>query len=902
MANLGIVGLSVDLLLGSFQARSALSNARTAPAQTLANTALPDTSVPPPWDPASRPPGLEETLRNGLARGVFFENDLGRFSDSSAPLDQQKLFALYSGVNRLAALATEASDRTVTDSTRSFLNKNLTNGLTQLSDFLSATEFEDLGFVQGKGLTKAQSESTISRGLSEFTTGVIHDGEFDAPVDGFLGDVRISITAKKFSGDITVNIDLADLGATPRTLDNVAEHINAELTAAGIITQVKREKIGEPDENGIIAGSRFGFKFSGTSTETLDFSAPDATPSIYTVGNTGLGDTLATQFSRFNTVEGAAPETVFSKRLEAADGVGGTADAQAAVRKSLAVATGANGEVFVVSEASAEVSGLNPRGEQDVFLTKFDSQGNEVFSRALGAAGTASGLALSVGADGAVVVAGKISGGFGTTIDVGGDDAFAVKYDADGSEVFAQRFGGLLNEEVSSVAIGDDGTVFLAGRTTSTLEGTRGGGEDGFIRALDANGTTLYTRQFGGAGDERAKAIALDANGDLLVASEEDGVGVLRKFSSADGTSPAVYEFSVGDLGNGQLNAITFDGDGILLAGTAGEGNALGAAVNAHSGADDGFVVRIDEDIGGQPSRSFTTFLGTAGSDRIRGAQTLNGQLYVAGSTTGSLPGGGTLNGTENAFTAVLDASTGALTGSVQVAGGGGFSSAQAIAIDPLGNSSLDAFGLPRGEILFSDSRVIADRTTARAGDNFFISIDGGAKRKITIDDNDDLRALALKINTVLVPAGNADVRRTDNGDALVITPQEGRSFELSAGSEGQDLLRALGLPEGAVKLEEPEDEDGTKAIPVHSLGIGSALDLSTLNSATAASEALEEALATIRSAYRTLTQDPALTDLLNGNNAALNGPVPEHLRSQIANYSAGLARLQSGGGGGTIV
>ncbi len=897
MADLGLpppIVFNTNLLLDVFSARSAQNFARTASAQSLVSSDVPDTSVPPPWDLDAKPPGLEEILRTVLSRGIFFENDLGAFSDTSAPEDQKKLFALYSGVNRLAALATEASDKTITAARRNFLNNRFAEGITQLSSFLSVTDYEELSFLKGKQLDSADTTLVIDRGTSELVTGVIQNGPFDDPVASLAGDVRFDITAKKSGGDVVVNLDLAEMGATARTLDNVADYINTKLDAAGVVTTVQRVKIGEPDENGIIAGSQFGFKFTGVSTEPLSFSAPVSTPSIYTVGTSGSGDTQAVQFIRYDAQAGAAPQVDFSKRIETTEGTPSSA---------LGVATGTNGEVYVLSQSGGIVGGLAAQGEQDVFLTKYDSTGREVFTRGLGATSSASGLALAVGADGSVVVAGKISGALGATADRGAEDAFAVKFDAAGKEVFVQRFGGAGNEEVRSVALAADGTIYLAGRTNSALDGVNGGGGDGFVRALGADGTTLYTRQFGGAGEEAANAITLDANGDLLVASVEDGTGKLRKYSAVDGVSAAIYEHDLGALSGGTISAITLDGTGIVLAGTAGTANGLGSSITAHSGGRDGFIARIDEDAGGQPIRSYTTFLGTSGEDRIGSLVADGGNLYLAGDTTGSLPGGGVLGGTENAFTAVLNATSGALDGSVQVSGHAGFSSAASIAIDPQGASILDAFGLPHGDFLYADSRVITDRSLARAGDSFLISVDGGLKRKVSIDADDNYRALTFKINAITILDGKADVVRGSTGDTLRITPTEGHTIEFFAGPEGRDLLSALGLPEGVVQVDPAKSnlDSATAAPPIYGLGIGSALDIGLLKNADIASTVLQDALTTIRTAYRTLTQDPALTDLLNGKNKGANGPVPAYLQRQIANYSAGLARLQSGGGGFVI-
>jgi len=897
MADLGLlppIGLSSNLLIDVFNARSAQTLARTFKPGPLPNSKAPDTSVPPPWDPDAKPPVLEKTLNTVLARGVFFENDLGAFSNSAAPPDQKKLFALYSGVNKLAALATDASNRTTTDSRRSFLNKNFANGIAQLGSFLSATKFDELSFLQGEKLTSARSTLAIGRGNSEFVTGVIQDGPFDAPVASLSGNVQFDITAKKLNGNVVVNIDLAGMGTTPRNLDNVAAYINTKLAAAGLVTTVKRVKIGTPDKNGIIPGTQFGLKFTGVSSEPLSFSSPTSTPSLYTVGTSGFGKDLAVQLIRYDTQTGAAPTVAFSNRLETTEGT---------PSKALAVKTGANGEVYVLSQSTGTIGGLTPRGTQDVFLTKYDSTGKEVFTRGIGAADTASGLALAVAADGSVVVAGKVTGILGSTTNFGGADAFVTKFDATGREVFVKRFGGSGTDDVRSIALGANGNIYLAGRTSSPLSGTQGGGDDGYVRALSSTGATLYTRQFGGAGNETANAITVDANGDLLVASVESGVGKLRKYSAADGVSAALYTHDLGTLDGGTISSITLDGTGIIVAGSAGAANALGPAVTAHAGGRDGFVARIDENGLGQPVRTYTTFLGTSTDDRINDVVAYGGNLYLAGSTTGSLPGGGVLAGTENAYSAVLNAANGAQTGSVQVSGRAGFSSAAAIAVDPQGVSILDALGLPRGDVLYADSRLLTDRSLARAGDSFLISVDGGAKRKIRISATDNYRTLTQKINAITLLNGKASVVRGTDGDTLKITASKRHSIELFAGPKGRDLLSALGLPEGVIQPSKAVTTKTTTPTepPTYGLALGSDLDLSTLTGAKAASDILQQALTTIRSAYRTLTLDPALKDLLNGKGKGTGGPVPAYLSRQIANYSAGLSRLQSGGGGGFI-
>jgi len=901
MADFGFsrpISLSSDLLLSNYQAGAALRQAqafasRGANNLSRSNAVRPDTSVPPPWDPAASPLGQAAVLTQALANGEFFHEDLESFSDTAAPEDQQKLFALYQGIRRLAALGIEATDDTITDSRRRLLDRRLGEGITQLESFLAVTEFEALSFLQGAEINRANSTISIERNRADYITGVVHQGAFDDVVPGFADDAEFTITAKRVTGDVVVNINLADLGTTPRTLDNVADFINTELAAAELFSTFKRVKIGEPDENGVVPGNQFGFQIVGSSTEPLEFSAAVATPAIYTVGTTGSDETTTARLVKYDAEAIGGPAIDFSTRLEAAED---------ATTEFLATKVGTNGEIYAIVRSDGAIAGLAPRGEDDIYLVRFDSTGKPAFTRALGAAGDVDVRGLAIGADGSVVLSGKVSGVFSNTTQLGGTDSFVVKYDGNGTEQFIKRFGANADDQANGVVVANDGTIYVVGATNGSLSGPHNGGSDGYIRALDTNGDTLFTRQFGTSNAESATAIALDANGDLLVASSENGIGKLTKYSASNGTDPALWQHDLGSLDNGSIASLSVNGSAIIVGGTVGANNGLGAGIVAHSGANDGFVIRVDEDGGGVPTRIWTNFLGTAATDRITGIDTANDKLYAAGTTAGSLPGGGVLDGTRNAFISRFDLTTGILEGTSQLTGRGGIATANALAIDPAGTSVLDVFGLPHGLAVTSDSRVVTERTVAREGDQLQISIDGGPRRSVTIDANDTYRALTFKINAILVLDGTSRTVRGSVGDTLRIEAADEHTIELFAGPDGRDLLSALGIPEGVIRTNPllTTGEVSSAAPPIYGLGFSSGIGLTTLTAAISANKVLEDALSLVRTAYRQLTIDPALQDLLtNGRNRSANGPVPAFLTAQIANYTAGLARLTGGGGGG---
>ena len=917
--------ISSNLLSAWYGAQSAVALSRTTAFSSSASNAQnasqsKSSEVLPPWDARGEIEALDVLKRSALADGVFFDKKLGDFANLDVGEDEKQLFAMYQGLRRLQALGAEAAEKTTTDTRRDFLNRRFQEGLEQLNSFFGDLSLEGVTVLKGEELSKAESKLAVSRGVSEYTTGIVHSGAFDAEVDGFQGDVSFTINVKKSGVSTPVAIDLANMGATPRTLDNVADFINTELEAAGMLSRIERVKIGEKDENGIIPGNDFGFKIKGILTETLSFEPASGNPAVYMVGVSGDREGAGGQLTKYVDIANGG-EAAFMRRIDA-DGsvtttdvaVPGGEEGETETRtktesnplRILDSVQGADGGLYVVGYASNGVAGQSIKGEQDLILMRYDTTGKQVWARTLGAAGSAEGASIALDANGNVVVAGSIEGELGDTTQLGGSDSLVSKFSADGVEQWTKRFGGNQDDSATAVSVGADGTIYVAGQTNAPLGGVVNAGKaDGYLRALDEDGKVIYTRAAGASAEnDTAKSIAQASDGGLIIASEVDGRGVLTKYAAGDdGTGAAVWTMDLGDLDGGRIGEVTVGDDGaIYLAGAAGAAFAPSAPITANAGGRDAFLMKISD--GPSASVDFTTFLGSAEDNSASAVTVSNGVAYVSGKTSGALPGQ-TQTGDRNAFVAGFDTTSGAVTFTQQLSGRGGLAEANAVVVDPTGDNALDKLGFPTGEVRYADSRVITARSSVREGDHFYISVDGGRKKKITIDGDETMRSLTFKLNAVLVLDGTSDVRRSANGDMLRIKPKEGVKIELFAGDDGRDALSGLGLPEGSIigKGSLLDKDDSTSDAPeIFAMELPTSLSISNKDAAAKALEALTKAQSVIQRAYRDLTTDPALKALLDGPQAGKRGgTVPSYLTAQVQNYQAGLDRLLGGGGGSTL-
>jgi hypothetical protein len=890
------ITFDTSLLSGWYQAKTniaALSAMRAAGISPQIGSQK-EEKILPPWDHRIDQKDFDERLRNALKGGDIFGSK-DPFFKQDMPDEQRELFKAYKALLHMQTLAEFAADEKTFGGRLPGLDSRFQSGMSDTMDFVNNLISESYLLSNGKVDDKSETSVTIARPLTNWTGLAIQTTAFDDPIPGLVGNEVFTISSLKSGVTTDVVIDLANISGT-LNLDNIVDYINTELTANGIFSKIKRERIYDkeafdakqdrldPDP----LPTSFGFKIEGVSTEKISFSSAGGAPAIYVAGTSGLADDQTGQFLKLTDIAGGTPTIAGGDRVALSEDQ--TADA-------VATALDSKGHVYVLGNTDGSLGNFVNQGDQDMYLRKYDSTGTLIWEQMLGTTDTAEGFGLAIDANDDVVVVGSVKGMLSDAATGGSTDTFVTKYNTDGQELFTRQTAPGGADGARAVTIAADGSIIITGVVETLLASTQtyGGGHDGYVTKLDNDGALLWNRQFGGAADETGDAITVDANGDIFVASTEDGNIKVTKYGGADGTSAALWSVDLGAAGNSTIGGIKVDGTDVYLVGSTDQAAFGSSQLTAHSGdMEDGFLVKI-ADGGGSGSVDFTTFVAGGDVDRINDITISGGAIYVAGETRGDL-GAGTYDTGVNGFVAEFDTS-GTRNWAYQYEGFGGNATAQGIAVDPTGSSVLDKLGILSGEIEYAHSNTITANSTVRAGDYFRISMDGDYGKKIIIDDDETMRSLTFKINRVLMLDGKASVRRTSDGDVLVIEVNKGTRIDLIAGLGESDALKGLGITVTTVYdsgslLDDQEVRDATT--PIYGLGLDGGLTLKSQTSAAFALEVLNDALKQVRDVFRDITKDPALEDLLK-NGSKASGPVPAYLSAQLANYQAGLARLGGG-------
>ena len=570
------------------------------------------------------------------------------------------------------------------------------------------------------------------------------------------------------------------------------------------------------------------------------------------------------------------------------------------------VAADSEGNIYVVGQSTGSFDNhINVASTNDVFLTKFDSEGNVVFSRLLGSSDDASGYAVAIDSADNVIIAGQTNNSLVSSDVISGTDAYVSKFSAHGDLVFTYQLDGAAATSGLSLAVDANDDIIVGGQTFGNISATTSysGGGDGLLLKIDgAAGTLASSNIFGTALGEQIKAVDIASDGNIVVAMEIDGNAVVKKFSATDLTTE-MFSIDMGALTFGSIEGMVIEGSNIYVTGitqnAALDSSGTATIVGAAAGGHDGFVAGFN-DGGSAITASFVTYVGTAGTDSVADIAVNAGKVYIAGSTTGDLGEGTT--GSTDGFVSRIDGATGAIEDSEQFGNYLSNTEISGVAFTATGDSVLSKIGMPMGTVKADATYDIQSQTNVRAGDHFYISFDGGTQRKITVDDGDTFDDIARKIRVIGFGKIDVDVASSSDGDKLKIAAlSDGVVVELFAGKGDQDALARLGMEPSRlipsdtlfnissdVEKYSPEDIGG-----VFALEIDGAFHISDKTTAQYVIGILDEAISKIQRAARSLEYDPIKAALLK-QSSQTSGAVSPYLSNKIANYQDALFRLQA--------
>lgn len=230
------------------------------------------------------------------------------------------------------------------------------------------------------------------------------------------------------------------------------------------------------------------------------------------------------------------------------------------------------GNIYAAGYTGGDIGGNN-FGQTDVFVTKYDTNGNLLWAKQFGSSSSDSGKYLKVAENGNIIIAGYSYGAiqgtnavgrgvFTAEYDINGNlmsvkqfplakmesiwdfeidsanniyiggykwvdnqmDAILSKYTPNGNLLWSELLGmSSVADEIWTVTLDAQENVFVGGYTNGDLGGINQGPHDVFVAKYDSEGNFTWVSQIGSDGLEKCYSIVVDESGSIFMAGMTDG-------------------------------------------------------------------------------------------------------------------------------------------------------------------------------------------------------------------------------------------------------------------------------------------------------------------------------------------------------------------------------------------
>ena len=387
-----------------------------------------------------------------------------------------------------------------------------------------------------------------------------------------------------------------------------------------------------------VAASNGGAVIAGTFDGTINFGGGNLV-------SAGANDVFVAAFDY-------APQHLWSKRF-----------GDAAAQTATGVAVDKLGSVIVTGSFAGTIDpgggAMTSAGNTDVFLVKYDSAGTFEWAKQFGNNAAQAGLAVAVDGQGRVGIVGSFGGNisFGGDLltSAGGNDMFVAVLDKDGNHLWSKRFGDAAAQVGKAIAFGPAGEVVIAGDNAGALDFGGGslatsGGTDVVMASFDADGTHLWSKQFGNNVAQTAASLSVDSAGNVAILATfagqiNFGGGAL---ATAGGNDMAIAKLTTDGMllwskrfgGNGAdiARAVTFDPFGaVILTGDFIGTVDFGGGALTSGGVNDVAVVKLD----GTGAHVWSKRAGDQAAQVPSGLAADTTGILVTGQFTGTIDFGG---------------------------------------------------------------------------------------------------------------------------------------------------------------------------------------------------------------------------------------------------------------------
>ena len=118
-----------------------------------------------------------------------------------------------------------------------------------------------------------------------------------------------------------------------------------------------------------------------------------------------------------------------------------------------------DGQIYITGNTKGDINNQTNKGGNDAFITKLNTNGDHIWTKAIATKKDDESFSIISDKNGSVYVSGLTWGNLNNTENNGEEDAFITKFNTNGDLLWTTLIGGTGSESSTSLAIAEDGSI-----------------------------------------------------------------------------------------------------------------------------------------------------------------------------------------------------------------------------------------------------------------------------------------------------------------------------------------------------------------------------------------------------------------------------------------------------------
>ncbi|HKR03861.1 MAG TPA: T9SS type A sorting domain-containing protein [Bacteroidia bacterium] len=188
---------------------------------------------------------------------------------------------------------------------------------------------------------------------------------------------------------------------------------------------------------------------------------------------------------------------------------------------------------------------ISGAGGYDIYIVKFDAAGNMLWKKSFGGTANEYGYSIARTSDNGYIISGSTNS-FGAGV----DDVYLIKTNDIGDTLWTRTYGGSGNDQGYFLQQTFDNGFIVCGSTNSFGAGSN----DVYIIKTDSSGNVIWSKTYGGSGNDNGHSIYQTLDNGYII------TGVTESFGAGDSDVYLIKTDAFGNSGCNEINVVTIMG------------------------------------------------------------------------------------------------------------------------------------------------------------------------------------------------------------------------------------------------------------------------------------------------------------------------------------------------------